>query len=149
MSLDGNIKALAKLPLFAGFEPEALRLIAFAAQPIKYAAGDVAFRCGEASEGGYLVLSGRVRLEPEHGGEDAKIVGPGVLIGERALLTSTRNPATATAQENTNALKISRHLLRRVLEEFPASAASMQMAVSRELQRFGVEIEKSRHRFRS
>lgn len=146
MALGANIKALARLSLFAGFEPEALRLIAFAAQPLQFGAGDVVFRRDELSDGGYLVVSGSVRVDAGHDETegDERIIGPGALLGERALLTATTNAVSAIARENTATLKISRDLLRRVLEEFPASAASMQRALAKELQRLGGDIEKSR-----
>lgn len=145
MALNANIRALARLSLFAGFEPEALRLIAFAAQPLKFAAGDVVLRCGEPSDGAYLVLSGSLKLEGGQGAVDeGKIIGPGVLIGGRALLTPTQNSVSAVAQQDTAALKISRDLLGRVLEEFPSSAVNMKRAVTDELRLLGAELASAR-----
>lgn len=145
MALDVKVAAITKLALFAGFEPEALRLMAFAAQPIKFSAGETVFRSGESLDGGFLILSGALKLGSQSIDEgDTRTVGPGMLIGERALMTTTRNLYTATAQEDTTVLKISRHLVRRVLEEFPASAAAMQKAATRAMENVGADIEMSR-----
>jgi CRP-like cAMP-binding protein len=145
MTLDAEIRALGRISIFAGFEAEALRLIAFAAHTHEYGSGDVVFRLGEVSDGGFLVVSGSVRLEAGQAttGEE-RIVGPGCLIGERALLIETRNSASAVACGNTTTLKISRVLLRRVLEEFPRSAKRMRDNVSAQLNALGINIDSSR-----
>jgi CRP-like cAMP-binding protein len=145
MSLESDVKALARLPIFSAFEREALKLIAFAAEPVKFSAGDVLFRHGEVSDGGFLVLSGSIMLDLGHGTMDnGKIVGPGVLIGELALLAPTVQPATAIARENATALKLPRSLIRRVLEEFPESANRAREAVRQEIANFGQEMDKAR-----
>ena len=58
-----DIETLSSVPLFAAFEREALRLVAFSAESRIYRAGDVVFRKGEPSDGGYVVMSGTVALE--------------------------------------------------------------------------------------
>jgi CRP-like cAMP-binding protein len=145
MSLESDVKALARLPIFSAFEREALKLIAFAAEPVKFAAGDVLFRNGEVSDGGFLVLSGSIMLDLGHGTMDnGKIIGPGVLIGELALLAPTVQPSTAIARESSTALKLPRSLIRRVLEEFPESARRAREAVRQEIENFGQELDKAR-----
>jgi CRP-like cAMP-binding protein len=112
---------------------------------VKFGAGDVLFRNGEVSDGGFLVLSGSIMLDLGHGTMDnGKIVGPGALIGEWALLAPTVHPATAIARENATALKLLRSLIRRVLEEFPESARRAREAVRQEIEQFGQELDKAR-----
>jgi CRP-like cAMP-binding protein len=145
MSLDRQMSALARIPVFAALEPEALRLIAFAAEPVKFGAGDVVFRNGENAEGGFLVISGSIMLDPGHGSmDDGKIIGAGALIGELAMLTPTIQPATAIARENSTGLKISRSLVRRVLEAFPESAVRVRQILQRQIRDFGGELERMR-----
>jgi CRP-like cAMP-binding protein len=145
MSLESDARALTRLPIFSVFEPEALKLIAFAAEPVKFSAGDVLFRNGEVSDGGFLILSGSIMLDLGHGSMDnGKIVGPGVLIGELALLAPTVHPSTAIARENAMALKLPRSLIRRVLEEFPESAKRAREAVRHEIENFAQELDKAR-----
>ncbi|WP_296711114.1 cyclic nucleotide-binding domain-containing protein [Rhodoblastus sp.] len=145
MSLESDVKALARLPIFSAFEPEALKLIAFAAEPVKFGAGDVLFRNGEVSDAGFLILSGSIMLDLGHGTMDnGKIVGPGALIGELALLAPTVHPSTAIARENATTLKLPRSLIRRVLEEFPESARRAREALRQEIEKFGDELDKAR-----
>jgi CRP-like cAMP-binding protein len=126
VALAQDIALLRQAPLFARLEPEALRLIAFSAEARMYRAGDVVFRRGDRSDGAYLVTSGAVALDASDDGAPAQVVRTGALIGELALIVETVRPATAVAREPTSALKITRRIFRRVLEEHPDSAEALR-----------------------
>ena len=120
MALQDNVRNLAQNPTLRDLEPDALRLIAFSAETRILRAGDVLFRRGEASDAGYVVLSGAIALQAETGQET--VVRAPTLIGESALVTETTRGATATAREPSSVLKVTRALFHRVLDEFPESA---------------------------
>ncbi len=123
MSLDTDIALLRRLPLIGRFEPEALRLLAFAAETRILRAGDVLFRRGEPCDGGYVVVSGSLALDASEDGADGAFVAEaGSLIGELALFCPGERPGTAIAREATTVMKLPAKLVRRVLSEFPASA---------------------------
>lgn len=148
MSLEAQIKTLARVPIFSSLEPDALRLIAFAAETRELAAGDLLFRQGESSDGGYVVTSGSVTLNSSDNTTAAgKIIGPGTLLGELGLLISTKNSTTAIARENTTLLKISRRLFLRTLDASPISALQLRKARARELATLSAELEKARQGF--
>ncbi|MHB2168331.1 cyclic nucleotide-binding domain-containing protein [Alsobacter sp. R-9] len=127
MALKRDIAILQTVPLFAAMDEDALRLIAFSAENRVYRAGDLLFRRGDMSDGGYVVTSGAVALDEADDGSPAPMVATtGTLIGELALIVDTQRPATAIVREPCSVLKISRHVFRRVLEEFPEVAASVQ-----------------------
>jgi CRP-like cAMP-binding protein len=148
MSLDSDVKLLAALPIFASLDAEALRLIAFAAETRTFMAGDALYRQGQLSFGGYVIVSGAVALDSsQNGGVAAKIVGPGALLGESALLVPTRNPVTAIARQNVTVIKISRALFLRTLAETPASAHRLKTELGRELKIFVDDLEKTRKSF--
>jgi CRP-like cAMP-binding protein len=131
MGLEDDIGNLARNPTFGVIEPEALRLIAFSADTVVLRAGDVLFRLGDLSNGGFVVLTGSIALDPSgHGAATARIVRPPGLIGDLALLTETRRPATAIAREPSTVLRISRQLFHRVLLEFPGSAERLRQSLS-------------------
>ena len=90
--------------------------------------GDVLFRAGDAADAGYVIQHGSLKLlPPDADGSDAGVIcGPGVLIGEIALLTETVRPVTAIAREPTMVMRISRSLFRKVLEGFPDAARLMR-----------------------
>jgi CRP-like cAMP-binding protein len=116
MALDQEIARLQENPLLALFDSEALRLIAFSSETRLLRGGDVLFQEGDASDGGYYVVSGQLHLVGP-GGEETH--GPGAVIGEAALFADTERPATATAHGPTTVRRIPRHLMRRILEEYP------------------------------
>ena len=127
MSLDQDIRYLSALPLLAALGPEALRLMAFSGETRLFRAGDVLFRRGEPSDGGFIIMVGAVALDATDEGRPARqIVGPGALIGERALISALPRPATAIAREPTTVLKITRRLFHRVLAEFPEGTERMR-----------------------
>jgi CRP-like cAMP-binding protein len=141
MGIDDEIGKIARNPTLAALEPEALRLIAFAAETKSYRAGDILFRRDEISNGGVVVLTGSVAVDPSGlGAATARIVRPPALIGETALLLQTRRPATAIAREPTNVMLISRQLFLRVLAEFPGSAEKLRQAMGTRLRQFTREL---------
>jgi len=146
LSLEDNIRFLARTPLLAVAGKEALRLLAFSAERVELDAGDILFGRGEEATGGYAVIRGRIRLVPAGGPE--RVVGPGALIGEMALLVETRRPCDAYALEPAVLLAIPRQLFMRMLEEFPTIAAAMRTklisrmkAQTAELQRIDARLD--------
>src|ERR1700724_526928 len=130
MGLEDDVSQLARIPALAVIEPEALRLIAFSAETRILRAGDVLFRRDEISNDGFVVLAGSIAMDASgDGAVTARIVRPPGLIGDLALLTQTRRPATAIAREPSTVLRISRLLFRRVLHEFPDSAERLRQSL--------------------
>jgi CRP-like cAMP-binding protein len=145
MALDDDIGILSQAPLFALLERDALRLVAFASESRTLRAGDVLFRKGDRSDGGYVVSSGAIALDAQDDGSPATFVaGPGSLIGQAALFTRIIRPATATAREPSTVIRVTPSLMRRVLEEFPDAAAAMQDAMADELNRLTQGLERVR-----
>ena len=120
MALQDDVRTLMSLPAFQHLDPEAVRLIAFSAETRILRAGDMLFRRGDSSDGGFAVLSGAIGLAVSFGRET--LVRAPALIGELALVTETTRPATAIAREPTSVLKVPRTLYRRILAEYPESA---------------------------
>jgi CRP-like cAMP-binding protein len=147
MGLEDDIGKLARIPAFAGIEPDALRLIAFSAETRILRAGDVLFRRDEISDDGFVVLAGSIAMDSSgDGAATARIVRPPGLIGDLALLMQTRRPATAIAREPSTVLRISRQLFRRVLHEFPDSAERLRQSLRARLLQFTEELGSVRRR---
>lgn len=145
MALTDDIAVLARAPLLGLLDQDALRLLAFAAETRRLRAGDVLFRQGDRSDGAYVVGQGTIRLDPGEGGEIVE-VGPGSLIGQSALFTRVRRPATAVAAEPSQVLRIPPALIRRVLEEFPGAATAIRAALAAELADLSGGLEDLRRR---
>jgi CRP-like cAMP-binding protein len=147
MALDDDIAILSQAPLFNLLGRDALRLVAFASETRNLRAGDVLFRKGDRSDGGYVVSRGAIALDANEDGSPAAFVaGPGSLIGQAALFTRISRPATATAQEASTVIRVTPSLMRRVLEEFPDAAAAMQDAMTAELDRLSQGLERVRQK---
>jgi CRP-like cAMP-binding protein len=147
MALADDITVLSSAPLFCLMEHDALRLIAFAGEGVTLRSGDVLFRRGERSDGGYLVVRGAIALDARDDGSPASLVaGPGWLLGRSALFSRGGRPATAVAREPSSLLRISPTLMRRVLEEFPAAARALHREVANELSTLSEELDVVRRR---
>ena len=123
MALQDDVRNLMSLAPFRDLDPEAVRLIAFSAETRILRTGDTLFRRGDASDGGFVVLSGLIGLAS--GGTET-LVRPPALLGELALVAETLRPATAIARDPTSVLKVPRALYRRILAEYPESAARVR-----------------------
>lgn len=143
MALDDDIAKLAAAPVFGLLDRDALRLLTFAAEPRALAAGEVLFRRGDPSDGGYVVLSGRVAVTGPGG---TTLAGPAALIGRSALFAPSPRPATATARQQTALLRVSPAVMRRVLQEFPEAHRAVRAALADELDALDAGLRAVRRR---
>jgi CRP-like cAMP-binding protein len=139
MALDEEIQRLQANPLLSLFDPEALRLIAFSSETRLLRGGDVLFREGDASDGGYYIVNGVLLLTA---GEAEESHGPGALVGEAALFTQTERPATAVAHGPATVRRIPRHLMRRILEEYPDTAQRLKAHLSAKVADVAVKLRR-------
>lgn len=148
MALDDRIALLGRAPLFSLLDRDALRLIAFAADEHELRAGEILFRKGERSDGGYVVTRGAIALDLREDGSAPVFVGePGALIGQAALFGRIARPATAVARESSATLRISPTLVRRVLEEFPAAARKVRDSLDEDLAELSDGLDRVRRQF--
>ena len=82
-------------------------------------AGDVIFRGGEPGDRAYLIERGKVEISTHYSDERVvlRILGPGDIMGDMALLDNSPRSATATALVETTALVITREQLISRLEQ--------------------------------
>jgi CRP-like cAMP-binding protein len=102
---------IAKIHIFAGLRPEALRLVAQVAIEEQHSTGTVIFKHGDVGEKLYVILEGRVRITREVAGmgeEALAIVGPADVFGEMALLDDSVRSADARVHERCRLLAIHR-----------------------------------------
>jgi CRP-like cAMP-binding protein len=139
--LEDIIALLRALPLFSRVDQDALRLLAFSAIQRQLRPGDVLFRRGEISDGGYLVVSGAIVLDrADDGSPSPHVFGPGTLIGQRALFAPVERPASAIAREPSVLLALSRDLMAKVLDAHPQSAQTLHDALATETRAFAARL---------
>jgi CRP-like cAMP-binding protein len=149
MALDDDIRVLSGVDLFEPFTQEQLRLLAFGAENLRLAAGRELYREGSAAESAFVVVDGAIELFRERDGRRQKlsVVGPGALLGEVALIAPSRRLTSATAVVDTELLRLNRKLFRRILEEYPETAALLHRRMAERLQALIREIERLAPRF--
>lgn len=149
MALDDDIRILSDVGLFEGFTQEQLRLLAFGAETTLLGADKKLYREDDEADSAYVVVAGRIVLYREGEGERLVIghVGPGAIMGELALIADTRRLTSASAEIDSEVLRLNRRMFRRILEEYPDLAVQLHHRISAELQAFLQKIESLAPRF--
>jgi CRP-like cAMP-binding protein len=132
MTIEDDIALLQGVPTLALLGREPLRILAIGAENRYVQDGEVLFREGEVADGGYVVQEGSFRLVSEGAANAVRdaVVGPGTLLGELALITETRRPLTATAQEPSSVIRIPRPLFLKMLDGYPDLAYRLREAMA-------------------
>lgn len=132
MAISDDIKLFSKVQLLQGFDTEQLRLLAFGAPKRTLVTGEELYQQGTITDGGFVVVSGRIDLVVIMGEKQIILgkYGPGSLIGEMALITKTTRVTSAFAHTDTQLIRLSRTIFLRVLEEFPDLAVRLHDKIS-------------------
>ena len=127
MGIEADVNALQQVPLFSGFSAEQLRLVAFGTERLSMGKGRELYREGDDADCGFLIVSGLVSLYEDREGSRSIVgtAGSGTLLGEFALIAPTKRPTGAITAEDCEVMRISRTLVRRVLEEYPDIAVKL------------------------
>ncbi|MET0220035.1 MAG: cyclic nucleotide-binding domain-containing protein [Tardiphaga sp.] len=127
MSIDDDVALLERVPTLRVLGNAALRVIAIGSEQQEFARGSVLFRQGDDADCGYVVQNGAFRISVENGGDGHELIAsPGMLIGELALLIGMQRPSTATAQEYSAVIRITRSLFQRVLDSDAGAARRLR-----------------------
>ncbi|MFD2740545.1 cyclic nucleotide-binding domain-containing protein [Sulfitobacter aestuarii] len=107
--LHRKFQALRKAPLFRDLSRQQLRMLAFSARWVEFAADSYVFRKGDLPDGAFLIYRGAVELiERTETGEVAFILRPpeGTLVGELGLLRNDPRRLDMRAQGDLLLLRI-------------------------------------------
>lgn len=141
MAID-DITFLERVPTLSLLGRQALRILAIGAETRYIHSGEVLFKRGEEADGAYVIQDGRFKLSSNDGNE--LTVGPCTLLGEVALFSETRRPATAKALEPSTVLRIPRFLFVRMLDSFPEAARKLREILAARLDQATREISNVR-----
>jgi len=142
MAIDDDITFLERVPTLSLLGRQALRILAIGAETRYVHSGELLFRRGEEADGAYVVQEGRFTLSSKDC--DEVTVGPCTLLGEVALFSETRRPATARALEPSTVLRIPRFLFVRMLDSFPEAARKLREILAARLDQATREISNVR-----
>jgi CRP-like cAMP-binding protein len=127
MTIEDDIVFFERVPTLGLLGRDALRILAIGAESRYVHGGEVLFGAGEEADAGFVIQEGSFSLSlgPADAGEPL-VVGRGALIGELALITETKRPATATALEPSTVLRIPRSLFLKMLDGYPGAAEKLR-----------------------
>ena len=144
MTIEDDIAFLERIPILRRLGAAALRILAIGAESHDVPAGQVLFTAGETADGAYIVQRGSFLLLTGRKTDAEVVAGPGTLLGEAALLTETRRPATARAREDSTVLRISRTLFLRILDGYPDAAVRLRELIASRADQWARELENVR-----
>jgi len=150
LSLTDDIALLSLVPLFADIDDDKLRLIAFGAERRRLARGQQLFREGAPADCAFAVASGSFSLTRnlvDGSVEVIDTVGRGTLLSELAMISFVERKFTATAEEDSEVIRINRPLFRRMLEEYPEVAVLVEARIKDNLQTMIRNMQKLAPRF--
>lgn len=137
MALNDDIALLSVVPLFADIDEDKLRLIAFGAERRRLNKGQQLFREGAPADCAFAVANGSFSLTRnliDGSAETLQTVGRGTLLSELAMISFVERKFTATAEEDSEVIRINRPLFRRMLEEYPEVAVLVEARIKDNLQ---------------
>jgi CRP-like cAMP-binding protein len=139
MTIEDDIGFFERVPTLSLLGRQALRILAIGAETRYIHGGEVLFNAGDEADGGFVVQEGRFSLSSSEEGRELT-VGPFTLLGEVALFTETKRPATATALEPSTVLLIPRPLFIKMLDSFPDAARKLRDILANRLDQSSREI---------
>jgi CRP/FNR family transcriptional regulator len=116
------IKTLKKSDMFSKLKDEEFEAISGLFNLKQYKNNETIFLEGDSSDNFYLVAAGSVKvLKHTVMGKDIilEMMSPGDVFGGVAVLDKKPYPASAQAMEAASVIKISRHDLLKIMEEYP------------------------------
>ncbi|MCX7354060.1 MAG: cyclic nucleotide-binding domain-containing protein [Alphaproteobacteria bacterium] len=142
MSINEEVDALRRIPLFSNLEPSKLKLLAFTSERLTYAKGQAIFRQGDMGDAAYIVLEGQADVVIGTADNQRKVatIGKHSIIGEIAVLCDVPRTATVVAVDKLVALKISKDLFLRMVKEFPQMAVEIMRELARRLDRTNQQL---------
>jgi CRP-like cAMP-binding protein len=144
MTIEDEIALLERVPTLRRLGAGALRSLAIAAESLSLEAGEVLFTAGDAADSAFVVQHGSLALRSESAGGEDVIAGPATLLGETALLAPTRRPATATAREPAQVLRVSRATFLKILDSYPEAAQRLRELLASRTDQWAREMENIR-----
>lgn len=142
--LADRITILQSLPLFKGLDDETLRQLAKNSRLCEFQAGEVICYQGDPGSTCHIVIQGKVRvfLVGEDGRElSVRILVPGEIFGEMALLEGLPRSANIETLENTRTLEIAHEVVLSCLRASPTLALNLLQDLSARLRSSTVDAE--------
>ncbi|WP_153769733.1 Crp/Fnr family transcriptional regulator [Labrenzia sp. CE80] len=137
MSLETEVEALRKVPLFRGIDETKLRLLAFISDRMEYKAGERMCTQGEEGDSAFILLKGaaNVIVNTPDGEKVVAQAKENSIVGEIAILCDVPRTATLIAASDMDVLTVSKDDFLKLLKEFPEMSLEVMRTLALRLER--------------
>lgn len=137
MSLDNEVDALRKVPLFHGIDSGKLRLLAFISDRTRFREREHLFEQGDKGDSAFIILEGSadVLVSTERGDRVVATIGAHDIVGEIAILCDVPRTATLVARTDLDVLMVSKENFLKLLAEFPEMALEVMRVLALRLEK--------------
>ena len=146
MSLNEEVELLRNIPMFAKLEPSKLKLLAFTSERITYEAEQLFFSQGDMGDAAYLIIEGEadVLVDTPSGELNVATLGRNDFVGEIAILCDVPRTASVQAVGKVVALRITKDLFFRLVEEFPQMAVELMRELAHRLEATTAQLREAK-----
>lgn len=146
MSLNQEVDALRRVPLFQPIEPRRLKLLAFTSERLKFNPGQDIVTQGDPGDAAYIILSGEADVLVNNNGKMISVarLEENAVIGEIAILTGVPRTATVRAVGELTALRIGKDTFFKLITDIPDIGMEIMKELARRLERTTAELQKAK-----
>lgn len=146
MSLNQEVDALRRVPLFQPIEPRRLKLLAFTSERLQFNPGQDIVTQGDPGDAAYIILSGEADVLINNNGEMIPVarLDDNAVIGEIAILTGVPRTATVRAVGELTALRIGKDTFFKLITDIPDIGMEIMKELARRLERTTAELQKAK-----
>jgi CRP-like cAMP-binding protein len=151
-TLDEDVELLRTVPFFDGFSDEHLKLIAFSAESRSLPERLLLFDEGQLLHSAYVIVTGTLKGEHKVKGTDKVVtreIGPGSILGERALILDSRAAESVRVQTRTRVLQIRKLMFRKLLQDNLEIARTLRGRMTRHVLQVSAEFERIGERLKA
>jgi CRP/FNR family cyclic AMP-dependent transcriptional regulator len=145
MSLQQDVDLLRNIPLFAKIEPSKLKLLAFTAQRLSFAEGDLICEQGDEGDSAYIIIDGEadVIVATDSGPVIVATLKKNDFLGETAILCDVPRTATVMARSDLETLMISKDLFFQLVSQFPSMSIEIMRELARRVERTTAQLREA------
>ncbi|WP_420548499.1 Crp/Fnr family transcriptional regulator [Curvivirga sp.] len=135
MSLQEEVEALSKVPIFERLDMAKLKVLAFTADRATYAPQDLLCKEGERGDRAFVLMSGEAKIwvETNTGPLHVADLKRHDVVGEIALLAGLPRSATVIAESQVEALILNEDVFMHMIHEFPSVGLELMRSLAEKL----------------
>ena len=148
MPLEQDVETLRNIPLFAGLPTPRLKLIAYTAEVVRFAPGEVIVQQGDPADAVYIVTEGEaeVWIRDAEGNEiHLATMGRNSLFGETAVICKGRRTSTVKARDRVATFKIRDTLFLDLVRQSPEIGMQVMTVLAERVERTSNALLQHQH----